>query len=76
MPKITELYAFIAEEGPDDEGIVAMKIGDNWVPMVGADMDRIDSLKPIATKIANHYGKKITLAKFSTRTDVEVIKVE
>ena len=76
MPKINELYAFIAEEGIDDEGVVAMKLESNWLPMVGSDMDRMISLKPIATKIANLTGKNITLAKFSIRTDMEVIKVE
>lgn len=73
MSKITELYAFIAEEGPDDEGVVAMKLGDTWLPMVGGDMNRMESLRPVATEIADRTGQRITLAKFSTRTDVEVI---
>jgi len=66
----------LAEEGIDDEGVVAMKLGNNWLPMVGGDMDRMNSLKPIATEMANQTGKKITLTKFSIRTDMEVIKVE
>ena len=73
MPKITELYAFIAEEGPEDEGIVAMTVGDMLMPMVGTDMDRVESLRPIAENIARIYSQKIILAKFTIRTDLEEI---
>ena len=73
MPKITELFAFIAEDGPEDEGIVAMTVGDMLMPMVGADMDRVESLRPIAENIARIYSQKIILAKFTIRTDLEEI---
>ncbi len=74
MPKITEMYAFIAEEGPEDEGIIAMIVGDKWMPMLGADMKRMESLRPIAQNVATITGKKIILAKFTTRTNMEEIK--
>ena len=74
MPKITEMYAFIAEDSHEDEGIVAMKVGNMMMPMVGGDMARIESLRPIAENIARIYGQKIILAKFTTRTDIEEIK--
>ena len=73
-PKITELFAFIAEEGPEDEGIIAMMVGDRWMPMVGADMKRIESLRSIAQKIATIHGQKVILAKFTKRTDMEDIE--
>lgn len=74
MPKILRLYAYLAEEGPDDEGVVAMKVGDTWVPMMGADMKRMESLRDIAQGISTATGKKIILAKFQARTDYEVIR--
>ena len=74
MPKIEEIWAFIAEEGPDDEGLCAFKLGDSWLPLVGADKARIESLKPMAERIAKTTGKEILLAKFSVRTDVQVIR--
>ena len=74
MPKIETIYAFIAtEKEPDDEGIVAMRIGGNWIPLVAADEERVDSLRPIAQNIAKITRKKITLAEFKVREDVEVI---
>ncbi len=74
MPKIDCLFAFItADTGPEDEGIVAAHMGDKWLPLVGADMDRIDSLRPLARQISQATGKNIVLAKFSVREDLEEI---
>lgn len=53
MPKITELYAFVSiGSGPNDEGIIGFRTdGGTWMPMVGADMTRINQLKPMADRI-------------------------
>jgi len=77
MPKINELFAFIStDEGPEDEGIIASKIGDAWMPLVGADQKRVDSLRPLAKQIAQATGKRVVLAKFTHREDVETIEAE
>ena len=80
MPRIEEMYAFIVEDsGPDDEGIIGMQTapGDKgqilWLPMVGADMARVESLRPIAQGIGHQLGKKVTLVSFSNRKELEVI---
>ncbi len=74
MPKIEAIYAFISiDEGPEDEGIVATRIGDTWMPLVGADMDRVESLKPLAVGVARLTGKRIVLARFGVREDLEEI---
>lgn len=75
MPKINEIYAFIAVgTDPSDEGIVAWKFGDSWVPLVGADMARIESLRPLAQNLARTVDKSIILTKFSLREDLEEIR--
>ena len=75
MPRIKEMFAFVAEDsGPDDEGITAMLVGHAWIPMVGADMARVDSLRPIAAKIARRTGKPVKLLRFTNREDLEVIQ--
>ena len=80
MPKITEMYAFIVEDsGPEDEGVIGIQSppGDDgktiWLPLVGADMARVESLRPIARGIGRQVGKKVTLVHFSNREDLEVI---
>jgi hypothetical protein len=77
MPKIQTIHVFIAiDKNPDDEGVVAMKVGNNWIPLVAADEARIKSLKPIAQRIATITKQKIILAKFSVRENVETINPE
>ncbi|GAH58867.1 unnamed protein product [marine sediment metagenome] len=71
MPRIEEMYAFVAEDsGPDDEGIVGMSIGAVMLPLVGADMARVESLRPIARSIGEQTGKKIKLLHFTQREDL------
>jgi hypothetical protein len=65
MPKITEMFAFICEDkGPNDERVVAL---------AGADMARVNALKPYALDIAKKTGKKVKLIHFTNREDLEEI---
>ena len=80
MPRIAEMYAFVVEDsGPDDEGVIGIQtgLGDDgqrlWLPLVGADMARVNSLRPIAQGIGRQIGKRVTLVHFSNREDLEVI---
>ncbi len=71
MPRIEEMYAFVAEDtGPDDEGVVAMNVGGVMLPMVGANMARVESLRLIAKDITARTGKKIKLLHFTQREDL------
>lgn len=71
MPRIEEMYAFVAEDsGPDDEGLIGMNTGSGWMPLVGADMARVESLKPIAREIAEATGKKIKILHFTQREEL------
>lgn len=44
------------------------------MPLVAADKQRLDQLRPMAQQIANQHGKPITLVRFSQRTDLETIR--
>ncbi len=75
MPRINQMYVFAAEEGPDDEGVVAFSGPDGqWYPMVGADDARVMHLMPEAKKIAKLTGRRIRVLKFTTRQEMEVIE--
>jgi hypothetical protein len=72
--RIEQMYAFVMLDPADNtEGVPAF-MGPNGMPMpmVGADMKRVDSLRPIADRIAREHGAKITLCRFEVRTEVEV----
>jgi len=71
VPRIEEMYAFVAEDsGPDDEGVVAMSVRDVMLPLVGADMARVESLRPIARNISAETGKRIKLLHFTHREEL------
>ncbi len=72
--RINEMFAFILLDEDNTEGIPAFNAGGLAMPLVGADMARIDSLRHIAESLARDTNKKITLAKFSHREDLEVIE--
>ena len=73
MLKIDEIFAFVAVDA-DGEGITGfMNSSGQWMPLVGADMKRVEQLRPIAQDIAKQSGKTIRLIHFSTRTELEVI---
>jgi hypothetical protein len=66
MPKITELFAFVSiGDDPDDEGVMAFQTNDGiWMPMVGADMARVNELKPMADRISKITGKPYKILQF------------
>ena len=73
--KITEMYAFVCEDSdaPGVEGIPAVAGPDGIaMPMVCADVARVQSLRPIAQRIAKEYGKRIRLVRFRQMEEVEV----
>lgn len=72
MPRIKEMFAFITEEnGPGDEGLIGIAMNGQWMPFVGADMERANALKPLARSIGEATHKKIKLVRFSVREELE-----
>lgn len=77
--KITEMYAFVILNdglGQGDEGIPAFKMGNMSMPLTGADMERIDSIRPIAQDAANSSGSKIELRHWTQMEVLEVLEPE
>jgi hypothetical protein len=73
MLLISEMGAYVMEDG-EGEGIPAFLGPDGvWLPLVGADSDRMKSLRPMAEVVANEKGRPIKLIRFDNRVDVETI---
>jgi hypothetical protein len=67
--RVDEIFAFVSEDADGDEGICAfVGEGGMWMPMVCADMARVDSLRPMAKAIRQKTGMKIKLVRFSKRS--------
>ena len=74
MPRITEMFAFIvADTGPDDEGVPAMSIGGMHMPLCGADLKRIEQLRPYAANIARALKKPVRLVRFGAMEELETV---
>jgi len=54
--KITELYAFVSKDKDGNEGLLGFRSHEGWMPMVGADVERVESLIPLANEIKKRSG--------------------
>lgn len=70
---IDQMFAFVALDKDGTEGVVATMKEGVYYPLVGADMERVESLKPMAEKLAEQLGVPVTLLKFSVREEIETI---
>jgi hypothetical protein len=71
---IERLWAYVAVHDDGDEGIIAAPIGGLTMPLVAADLRRVELLRPYAEVVARTFGKPVRLVRFDRRTDVEVIE--
>ena len=71
---IDRMYAYIAAD-ETGEGIAAHYSPTmGWMPLVGADMARMESLRPVAQMLADESGQRIVLAHFEDRRDIEILE--
>lgn len=72
MVTIDEMFAFVSDD-PDGEGVCAVHTATGWMPLMGADLARVESLRPIAQAIADQTGRRIRIVRFTTREEVGTI---
>jgi len=74
--KIETLWAYVSENEKDDEGICGYQDPrtQQWLPLIAADKERLQLLRPFAHQIAKVTKKKIKLVKFHSREDIGVIE--
>lgn len=70
---IGALYAWIATEPDGGEGLCSAQIGDTHMPLIGADMDRIKSMRPAAEAVRRASGYQVRLVRYGRREDLEVL---
>lgn len=76
LDRIRTLRVFVTRDGTG-EGVLAFRDErGTWQPMVAADDDRVESLKPIAQAIVKETGKAVYLLQFSKRETVETFEPE
>lgn len=72
MPKITEMYCFaMYDKDESDEGVPVFTSRDGeLMPLMGADLTRIDSLRIVAQALADAFGKQLRIYKFTNREQI------
>jgi hypothetical protein len=69
--KIAALYAWVAEEPDGGEGVCSIQMGSLQLPLIGADMDRIKSLRQYAEQARALTKYPIRLVRYAHREDLE-----
>jgi hypothetical protein len=72
--RIRSLWAWVTIDDDDDESIPGARLptGD-WLPLIGADEERLRSLRPRVEAIARQLGRPISLVRFTERELIEVL---
>ena len=68
--KIERLFAWICQDETGEDGIPAVEVGGQMVPLIGSDMARMESLRTAAMSVVAE-GKPIRLCMFSQMTVLE-----
>ena len=70
---IDALFAWVCTEPDGGEGVAGALIGGINMPLVGADMDRMRSLRPYAELVRKITGYPMRLVRYGSREDLEVL---
>lgn len=68
--KIEKITAFVAIDEDGNEGVMGFRNGNQWIPMVCGDTERMQSLYPVAVQISQLSGKDFRIIQFSNREDI------
>lgn len=71
--KVDQMYAYVSVDDDGDEGICGIRTGMGWMPMVGADMARMLSLRNHAELVAQESGRTVRLVRFGVRELLDTI---
>lgn len=71
--RVTELWAWLTSHDDEDESVVAVRVGDAWMPLVAADRARLRLFDSYVDEIWKQLpqGKSLKLVHFK---DVEVVE--
>lgn len=69
--RITEMFCFAVVGEDDDEGIPAVSLRGTYLPLVGADAARLESLIPAVQELQKQTKNKIRLYKFTNKEELD-----
>lgn len=73
--KVDELWAWVSVDPTDqNEGVIAFNSPVGPMPMVGADRERMMSMRKFAEQTVQKSGIEVKLLRFTKRSEIEVLK--
>ena len=73
MP-VHAIFAYLSIDEDGNEGVLAGPVGNiACMPLVGADMTRMEALRPLAFQIAKRFGIQVRLCCFTNKSVLETI---
>lgn len=67
--KIEYVFCFVATDENGDEGVPAIELNGTMMPLMGSDLARLNSLKPIAREMQKRSGKHFRLYRFDNKIE-------
>jgi hypothetical protein len=72
--QIEQMWAWTTVDPQDDtEGVIGVHTPDGWLPLVGADRARMESVRPIVQSLAAQGGFTATLVQFTDRVVIDAV---
>lgn len=69
---IDTMWAFVALDPADNtEGVISAQMGQMHMPLIGADLERVEMLRPVAQRIARTMHVPVSLVHFTNRVTIE-----
>ena len=73
--RIDEMWAWTTIDPADStEGVLGLHSPDGWIPMVGADRNRMESLRTYVQALVDLQGFTATMVRFTQREEMERIE--
>lgn len=74
--RIEKLFAWISTDDNGEEGLIGGNLGPNnsFIPFVGSDQMRMESLKGYAKTIANRTGRPVQLKVFASGVTIDTLQ--
>lgn len=75
--RIDEMWAWTTIDPADQtEGVLGLHSPDGWIPMVGADRERMESLRAYVQALVEAQGFTATMVRFTQREEMDRIEPE
>ena len=73
--RIDNVWVFVSRDENGNEGVIAAPTALGVMPLIAADSERLESLRPLAKSLVDKVpGKKVALIKLTTREEIEVFE--